>query len=58
MKGLRRGRRIFIVKGKEAENQPNFWPGDEVWADDFTCLGSVNKDGEFISNPQYGKLVN
>jgi hypothetical protein len=54
----RRGRRIFIVKGASPETQPDFWPLDEVWADDFTCLGSVNLAGEFIPNPQYGKVVN
>lgn len=58
MKAPRRGRRIFIVKGANAEAQPDMWPGDEVWADDFTCLGSVSLQGEFIPNPQYGKSVN
>lgn len=29
------------------------WPGDEVWADDYTPLGTVDTNGQFVqSNPQ------
>lgn len=50
----KRGRRIYIVKGKEAGNQPDFWPLDEIWGDDFTLLGVVDSDGNFVPNRAIG----
>jgi hypothetical protein len=55
--GFTRGRRVYIVKN--GEDQPDFWPHDEVWADDFTLLGKVDAEGNFVPNPQAGScLVN
>lgn len=58
MTGTRRGRRVFIVKGADRSTQPDMWPGDEVWADDFTLLGYVDTNGEFVTNPLFGASVN
>lgn len=56
---LRRGRRIYIVKGGTFAMQPDMWPGDELWADDFTLLGIVALNGEFIPNRAIGgNMVN
>ncbi len=52
-----RRRRIYIVRGSR-KPQPDMWPGDEVWADDFTMLGVVSPNGDFIINPLFGKEVN
>lgn len=45
-----RRRRVFIVKNGDPKEQPDMWPGDELWADDFTILGVVNLKGEFVPN--------
>lgn len=51
---LRRGRRVYIVKNGDTSIQPDMWPGDELWADDFTLLGIVSMSGEFIPNHHIG----
>ena len=53
-----RRRRVYVVKGKSMEVQPDMWPGDEVWADDLTLLGTINMKGEFQPNPSFGTSVN
>jgi len=47
----RTGRKVFVTRN--SSQQPDFWPGDEVWADEFTLLGIVSMDGEFLSNPAF-----
>jgi hypothetical protein len=55
---IRRRRRVYIVKNGNTTIQPDMWPGDEVWADDFTLLGIVSSTGDFIVNPLFGGAVN
>lgn len=53
-----RRRRIRIVKSGLPSDQPDLWPGDELWADDFTLLGVVNLKGEFVPNLTHTAAVN
>jgi hypothetical protein len=53
-----RRRRVYIVKNGDTSIQPDMWPGDELWADDFTLLGVISAAGEFVPNPAFGTAVN
>ena len=42
------------MKNGDTTVQPDMWPHDELWSDEFTLLGVVDGEGRFIPNPSIG----